>query len=307
MDITKLNYELTKKPKQKSKKSFGNMNNTNVDLKKLLKEKTINKTSKETYYNMLYGSFNVFRKELYKFFTDKSKFDKEDLVEVFANSKFSKILCNILKDLDQTDNKRAADIIYFTIAEFWLSNIKIFVNDEKLMSRYLQVFAKYEKDKIKKVTKILEVKDKTLALQLVLSSLSFKQATIKQMKSRYTAFLNMIYNLDELSSKQIEKIIKICFGNRSLGIVSFALCERKKNTENFDAVTEALLNILNKQDKDKVKETIKRVANRKRKNPNTSLRVNLLSLDEDEYGKITRTVDKLIDTGMNKQYFSNVK
>lgn len=297
-NIKKLNYELTKAPKKRAKNQFKG----NVDIKRLLKEKTIENTNKDMYAQMLSAGFRAFEKELSKYFDGKSKIieDQQDLVELFTNKKFSKALCRVLKEQGKGEGK----IVYYAVSELWLSNIELFVEDSKLMSRYLKAFAESEKSTIKKVADLLDLnKNKTLALQLVLSSISYKQSNFKSMKSRYTAFLNQLYNMEELSKKKIVKVINLCFDQKKLGLVSFALGERPKKSENYDIVTDAILTILNSNEKDKIKETIKRLANRKKNNNNLSIRCDLTALDEKEYKHIVRVVDKLISTGMKEEYF----
>ena len=304
-NLDDLNRALSQPQKKKMKRRYEGK----VDLKNLLKSKTLKKISKERLEIMLEAAYPQLQRELKKYFEGNSKIidDKQTLTEIFTNKKFAKSLCKIIDENEINDN-----LVFYAISELWISGSKAFSKDEKLAERYLKSFSKREKKKIKKVAEILDIK-KSQALQIVLSTLHYKGAKIKTMKDRYKTFFTLIYSTaagntngeekHNFTSKQLSKVINILFKDCKLQFYSFALGEReRKNDKAFDAMTKSILNGIDNLPKDTRKELLKNYAKRRKKNNSMNRRVSLLAVAND-YPNMNKTIKKLIDTGMNKELF----
>lgn len=295
-----LNEELMKKAKKKrAPQKFQGK----VDLKKILKEKTIRKTNKEMLEAMLRTAYGQFEHELKKYFEGKSKIidDKQTLVELFTNKKFAKSLLKVTKEQEKNSG-----VVFYAVSELWLTNVKAFVDNDKLLKEYLEVFAKVDKKRIKQIAEILKIK-KSEALQIALASATYKGANMKSLRLRFQSFLNELYGVEGLTTKKAIKVIIVCFSGVRNKFLTYALGERTRKNEdekeNFKIVTDAILTIINRMDKDDRKDLIKFYAKRRQNNNNAPRRISLLGLDED-YHNISKTVSKLIDTGMNKEIFA---
>lgn len=295
-ELSKL--EEVKKDKNKKKRTFKGK----VELRFLLKSKTINKTKEETYKDMLSVSLRQFEGELKAYYNGKSKIidDRQTLTELLTNKKFSKALCTVLKEQDELNK-----VIFFAIADLYASDNKAFVSDQKLVKRYLKVFSKFNEKKIKKLAKGLDIQ-KMEALHLLIFGHSFKEAKMKIMRRRYQGFLESLYNINDLDVKKATYALNTCFPNRNYQLISYALGERNKTTaegnNNFNVVTTAILKMLEKTNKDDRKDILKAFAKNRGKNPNYKIRVNLISIDG-KYEGIRQTVKRLTDTGISKELF----
>lgn len=295
-ELSKL--EEVKKDKNKKKRTFKGK----VELRFLLKSKTINKTKEETYKDMLSVSLRQFEGELKAYYNGKSKIidDRQTLTELLTNKKFSKALCTVLKEQDELNK-----VIFFAIADLYASDNKAFVSDQKLVKRYLKVFSKFNEKKIKKLAKGLDIQ-KMEALHLLIFGHSFKEAKMKIMRRRYQGFLESLYNINDLDAKKATYALNTCFPNRNYQLISYALGERNKTTaegnNNFNVVTTAILKMLEKTNKDDRKDILKAFAKNRGKNPNYKIRVNLISIDG-KYEGIRQTVKRLTDTGISKELF----
>lgn len=294
-----LNQELSRKAKKRKPQKF----HGNVDLKRILKPKAIKKTDKDTYTAMLTAAFPAFEKELKKYFDGSAKIidDKQTLIELMTNKKFAKCLIDAIQELEQSPK-----ILFYAISELWLTNAKAFVNDEKLLKKYLKLYADAEKGKIKKIAEALKIK-KADALQISLASTNYRGAKMKSLRLRFQGFLNQMYGLEELTEKKVKKAIKLCFKGCENQFITYALGERPRRNddekENFSIVTNAILSILEDMDKDDRKNLLKFYAKRRVGNTNAPKRLNLCAISKEEYRGITKTIDKLIDTGMSKDAF----
>ena len=295
-ELSKL--EEVKKDKSRKKRTF----NKKVELKFLLKSKTINKTKEETYTDMLAVSLQRFEGELKAYYNGKAKIidDRQTLTELLTNKKFSKALCTVLKEQNELNK-----VIFFAIADLYASDNKAFVSDQKLVKRYLKVFSKFNEKKIKKLAKALDIQ-KMEALHLLIFGHSFKEAKMKIMRRRYQGFLESLYNITDLDAKKATYALTTCFPQRNFQLISYALGERNKTTaegnDNFNVVTSAILKMLEKTNKDDRKDILKAFARNRGKNPNYKIRVNLMSIDS-KYEGISRTVKRLIDTGISRELF----
>ena len=300
-NLNKLNKELSKPQKRKSTRKLGNQN---IDLKKLLKSKTLKKIDKDELVSVLEaGGYNAFLREIKKYFEGNSKVidDKSTLVEIITNKKLSKALFELLYENDNIESQ-SNKILFYAISELWLSKTKAFINNEKIIKRYLKLYSKFESKKIKAVKKLLDV-EKKKALQICLVAVHYKGAKLKSLRSRFSQLLQEIYGISGITPKKVNKLINICFKDCDKMFISFALAERKKNDPAFEIVTTAILNRIEDMDKEERKELIKNFAKRKIKNPNMSSRTSLLNLDKEKYKGIVKTVNKLTYNGLNKTLF----
>lgn len=296
----------SQKKKVQPKRRGNYQGGQHIDLKRVLKSKTINKMKKEEYTDLLCAAMPLFEKELKRFYDGNSKVirDKQTLTELFTNKKFGKALC-VAMEQQETMPK----IVFFTIADLWISGVKAFNSEsnEKLVRKYLKTFKEFNSKDLSKLAKILKI-DKNVALSLLLTAVTVKGAKFRLMKNRYRAFLDTLYKIEGLSEKKAAKAMKFCFPSNLYQLLSYALSDAPKNTtENFNIVTNAVLSIIEDLGKEERKNVLKAYANNRKKmqsnGGNRRTRINLLSISEEEYKGITKTVSKLIDTGMDKELF----
>ena len=298
--IEKQNEKKRRKKNQKHRKP--------VDMKTLLKNKTIRNNKGEKYEDMLAASYTNFEKELRKSFQGNSKIleDSQDRAELFTNKRFCKAICHVAKDLYEEGGKSAYPrFTMFEISELYITNNKLFAEEEKVCEAYVKLFGKCNKKQIKKLSSEMKIK-KMEALALLLSTTSYKDARMKAMIPKFKKFLGLLYDMEDLTEKKVIKAISACFPNKKSQFISFALSERNKSKENknFNVVTNAILSILNKMDSDDRKAIIKSYAKNRKAKPNSGRRINLYSISEEEYKNVARTVERLIDTGMDKELFA---
>ena len=296
------NKKIEEKERLKRRKNRKNVKK--VDIKVLLKGKTIRKTKTEKYTALLDASFPEFEKEVVKYYQGKSKIidDKQTLVELLTEKRFAKPLINVLMERETLSQP-----VYFAISELYVNDTKAFINEVKLVKNYLKVFTHFHKKKIKKLKNKLGI-SKMEALHLLLCSYSYKGVKLKAMRKRYMNFCKTIYELDELSVAKVIDAIKMCFPKNTYQFIAYALGERNRNENgngnpNFSIMTEAILKLLEKMDNSDRKDILKSFAKNRQKNPNYKIRVNLYTIDESKYKKVIKTVDKLVYTGLDKELF----
>lgn len=304
-DLNELNIALSTPQRKRVKKAFQGK----VDIKQLLKHKTLKKIDEDNLTLQLEAALPQLERELKKYFDGNSKIidDEQTLTEIFTNKKFSKAICKILDENEDVDNK----VIFYVISELWISNNKAFSQNKKLVTRYLKAFSKVEKKRIKKVSKILDI-SKNDAIHFVLGTLHYKGAKFKTMKKRFQTFLTLSYQTKmgddgetPITTKQITKLIDLLFKDCKTQFYNYALGERERNNNpSFDVVTKAVLRGIEKMDRDKIKDLLKNFAKRRLKNKNMNRRVSLLSLNSNDYPNICKVVKKLISTGMGKDLFN---
>lgn len=291
------------KPRKSEKKHHNgkgkNFSGRKTDIKKLVKTKTINKTPKEQYIDLLGSNIDAFQNEIKKFYMGKSKVfeDRAELVDLFTNKKFAKYLCAAIEEANNTPYP-----IFFVIGDMLVNEDTAFVEDEKLCKRYFKLFNEFEEEKIKKVAKAFGCK-KSVALGLLLTVTSYKDCRMKFMVKRYLAFLDGLYAIEGLTEKKVIKGLKTCFGKRIQYFLSVALTEKPQNNETFSIVTNAILAIINKMDTSDAKELLRDYSKKRAKYPNGKRRLNFFTINQDDYKTIFKVINRLIDTGFNKETF----
>ena len=138
------------------------------------------------------------------------------------------------------------------------------------------------------------------------TSVRFEPGEEKEIQLVELGGKRIVYGLNDLTEKKVKKAIKACYGKNPAFIIGIALNEKfKKDNENFGIVTNSILSILEKMDKEDRNEILKKYAKRRRdKGCQCSRRLNLLSINEDDYKNINKSVAKLIRNGFNKEVFS---
>lgn len=306
MLFEEMNRDIEEQKRKKERKK-NQKHRKPMDIKTLVKAKTI-KRYKKDYDEVLAASFTNFEKELKKSLQGNSKVleDAQDRAELFTNKKFCKALCRVAKEVYEEGGKSAYPrFTMFEISELYITNNKLFSEEEKVCEAYVKLFGKCNKKQIKKLASDMKIK-KMEALALLLSTTSYKDARMKAMIPKFKKFLGLLYDMEDLSEKKVIKAINACFPNKKSQFISFALGERNKSKENknFNIVTNAVLTILNKMDSDDRKQIIKAYAKSRKNKPNAGRRLNLYSISEEEYKNVARTVERLIDTGMDKELFA---
>lgn len=284
-----------KNRKGKNKKFSGRK----TDLKKLIKSKSINKTPKDQYIDLLGSNMDAFQNEVKKYFMGKSKLfeDRVDLIDLFTNKKFAKYLCAALEESNHVPYP-----IFFVIGDMLVHEDSAFVEDEKLCKRYFKLFNSFEEDRIKKVAKAFGCK-KSVALGLLLTVTSYKECRMKHMAKRYLAFLDSMYVIDGLTEKKVIKGLKAVFGKRIQYFLSIALTEKPQNNEAYGVVTNAILAIINKMDTSDAKDLLKDYSKKRAKYPNNKRRLNFFTINQDDYKTIFKVINRLIQSGFNKETF----
>lgn len=307
---------LTKKKEGKKKKK--RFKAETIPTKKLVSEKRIKKTKKVEYAELLGANLKGVCEEIRKLYTSKkgSKVfdDRIDLIEVLCNDKFSKCLFKVMKEYKDTKDEIPNEII-MPITDMIVNKDGIFGRGDddgdmtEICKRYMKIVDMKKGKEIKKLAKELKLSKedmpKTTALALILTSFSAKNWT-KNSVNRALAFLDILYGLNDLTEKKVKKAIKACYGKNPAFIIGIALNEKfKKDNENFGIVTNSILSILENMDKEDRNEILKKYAKRRRdKGCQCSRRLNLLSINEDDYKNINKSVAKLIRNGFKKEVFS---
>jgi hypothetical protein len=295
--------ELTKEKKPK-KKLIGK--GRRVQMKDMLRFKAIRKYKKDALIEDLIVNFPAFERELKKFYGGENPkhallSDREDIVELLTNGKFSKALIKAMKEISETDYVPAVTL--FAVGDMYVNGDEAFSDDEGLIKSYMKVFDKFFGGKIKKLAKAAKI-SKPDALALLLTSLTFKDVRNKYVFRRSFTFLNLIYGMEELTEKKVKLILEKCYGKRMYMILSAILNESpKKNEENFSIVTNAALSILNKMDREDLKELLKNYAKRRRQNGKAPRRISLMDINAEDYRNIHRAIEKLTRTGFAKELF----
>lgn len=297
------------KPKKEKKKL--NRKGRQIPMKELLKPKNIKRAKKgdrqDQFVNDLLVNFPSFEKELKKFYggaDGKSKVfdDREDVVDMFTNKTFAKCLLRVLKEIKETDD--IPYVVLYAIGDMYVNSDKAFAEDEKLSRKYFKVFDHYNNKRIKKLAKKMEIKP-SRSMTLFLAANTFKGLRQKFAFRRAFAFLGLLYGMEDLTEKKVKLALESCYGKRITFILKAILNEAPKGekSEVFSLVTNAALNIMNKMDKDDLKELLKEYAKRRKNNPKAPRRLALLKINEDDYKNIHKTIEKLIRAGFNKEIF----
>jgi hypothetical protein len=303
-DTVDMVLKLTKQPKRE-KRSFKGGKGRQIPMKELLKSKRIKKYDKAELVEDIISNLPAFEKELKKTYGGEGGKhrvleDREDIVDLLTNKKFAKALVKALKEVAETDH--IPYVVFFAIGDMYVNGDEAFAEDEDLVKAYMKAFDKFFSGKIKKLAKKLKVK-RTDALSLILTSISFKDVKAKFIFKRGFTFLNLLYGMEDLDEKKVKTALDACYGKRKNLILTTILNESPKKSENFSIVTNAALSILNKMDRDDLKELLKRYAKRRKQNPKSSRRIALAEINESDYKNINRVIDKLIKTGWNKELF----
>lgn len=307
---------LTKKKEGKKKKKH--FKAESISTKKLISEKKIKKTKKAEYTELLGANLKGLCEEIRKLYIGKkgSKVfdDRLDLIEVLTNDKFSKCLFKVMKEMKDSKDGIPNEII-MPISDMIVNKDGIFSRGDddddmaEICKRYMKIVDMKKGKEIKKLAKELKLsKDdmpKTTALALILTSFSAKNWT-KNSVNRALSFLDILYGLNDLTEKKVKKAIKACYGKNPAFIIGIALNEKyKKDNENFGIVTNAILSMLEKMDKEDRNEILKKYGKRRReKGCQCSRRLNLLSINEDDYKNIHKSISKFIRNGFKKEIFS---
>ena len=272
-----------------------------VNLKTLVKSKTINKTDKNEYMDMLGSNIQNLKKEIFKYYSKgESKIfeDRSDLVDLFTNKKFVKYLCAVLEEIEDTPYE-----IFFVVGDMLINEDAALIDEEKICQKYFKLFNNFQGDKIKKIAKAFGCK-KSDALVLLLIITKFKDARLKLMAKRYLKFLEQLYQLEELEERKVAKGLKVCFGEKLDEFISVALTEKPDtNNESFNVVTNAILSIINKMDMSDAKSILRDYSKKRAKYPNGKRRLNFFTINQDEYKTIFKAIDRLLDTGCRKETF----
>ena len=305
---TLVNLTKTEDRKKKIKKYKGER----ISIKKLVSEKTIKKTKKAAYLELLGSNIGTLCAELEKFYLSKkgSKVfdDREDIIEVFCNEKFCRTVCKVCKEMKDSKNG-IPEIIVVAISDMFVNGDKMFMEPE-ICKKYMKVVDMYKGKEIRKLAKKLDLskdeKPKTQALALILTSFRVKRLNGKISLRRALSFLGLIYDMNDVSEKTVKKILKECYGKDLSYILGIALNEKYiKDNENFSVVTNAILEVIEKMDRDDRNELLKKYAKRRReRNNNVPRRLNLLSINEEDYKNIHKTMNKLMKAGYKKEIFS---
>lgn len=306
--LVKLTSE--KEKKKKGKKFTGQK----VPLNKLT-GKLLKKTKKKEYTQMLGSNIQEFIGEVKKLYCakkgKKSKLfdDKEDLFEILTNKKFCKSLCSVMKEYEDTD-MGIPDILLVAIGDMFVEGAEGF-SDKEISKPYLKLVDAAKSKQIKKVAKELDLKKedqpKGKALGLVLTSISVEGMSGKNSIKRINMFLNLLTQIPELDEKKVKEIIKLCYKKKSLKFfLGIALNEKpKKDNENFSIITNGILKILEKMDKEERNDILKAYAKRRKEmDCKCPRRVNLLSINEEDYKGINKSVAKLMRSGYKREIFS---
>lgn len=297
------------KGKKKNKKFKGER----MGIKKLVSNKHIKKSKKSQLYEDIGQNIERLVKEIEKVYLSKNGQSKvwdyrEDLVETLTNEKFAKALCKVCKDFK--DTRGIPSIVLLAVSDMFVHGDKEFLANKNVSKPYLKLVDAAKKDEIKKLSKKIKVSGddnaKTVALGFILNSIFIKGLNGKTANERVYTFLKLLYDLDGLTEKQAVKIIKACYNKKSIKFfLTTALTEKPiKDSEEFSIVTNAILSIIEKLDKDDREDVIKGFAKRRRSKNNIPRRTNLLALNDDDYSSVCKTVRKLIDHGYRKEIFN---
>lgn len=288
------------KKKEKAKKHKKHRKFNENDLRRLLKGKTVRKMDKDEYVELLEQALPAICKEIQKLYNGNSKVleDRQTAIDLFTNPIFVKRLKKALKS---NDGEVDVEEIFAFISDLFNSRNKALQSNEEVIKTYTVMYAEYVGEKkIKKLSKEFKCK-KIHVLSILLAAQSFNGMKHRDLMNKFRGTLNEIYKIEDLSKKTFINLIREVFPKRRNMVIGYLLGERKgKNNEsNFDVVTEATLSILEKMDIDDRKDILKRYAKAKKKNP--KLGGVRLAEAREEYPRIAKTIERLIDTGFEKE------
>lgn len=291
--------KLNKKPKIRKVKKRGNLD---ISLKKLFRTKTIKKFKKEQLNEAVFEALPQIEKEVAKYYSHNSKIlkDQDSVTDLLCNKKFAQAICSAIKAED-----KFSEVIFYAVSDLYVNGIGSFTENESIVLKYSKCFKKFNDKKIVKLSKVLGIK-KDRALQIAFACITYKNAKFKSIRKRYWTFLNEISDIDDLTEKKFIKAAKLLFGNHFKNFILAAMNQKPSNkgdNGNFNVITEALLNAIEKMDKDDRKKFLKSYAEQRKRNPKITRRVNLTTLSKEEYKGIYKTLEKLENNGMNIKLF----
>lgn len=325
-----------KKRIEKNRKGGNNRKFNDSDLGRLLKDKTIRNMDKDEYVDILLSALPALCREIQNLYNgndgggnrdnnrdrdrDRNRDrdghrnnnnrnnsrrcvfeDKQTAVDLFTNPSFVKRLKSALEEDGGATN---VDEIFTFVGDLFNSRNKALQSDEKVVKAYTVMYAEYVGEKkIKKAAKEFKCK-KIQILSILLAAQSYESMKHKFITNKFRGTMTEIYKLENLTKKGFLDLIREIFPKRRNMVIGYLLGERKckLNEENFDVVSEAVLTILEKMDIDDRKDILKRYAKFKEKNPKTG--GSRLSELGDDYPRTTKTIERLIDTGYDKESLS---
>lgn len=310
----------SKKEKEKKHKKKGKRKHFSFfkNPEKIFKGKEIKRLYKEDMLEEeLMAGMDCIGEALGKMYNNKGKLDKDDVIDALDNKKFFKSFSKALKEMVE-DGEKISDGVLFMISELYLSKTEL--EDDDALSKLIKIFSKAKEEEIEEVAKLFKkagyekksAKQAALKLSLITQGYKGCRAT----KTRMYRFLKELYsafdNDEKINEKTIKKILKIYYGKNFPYFALMVLedndsTKRNLNTpeqkEVYSLVTNIVLRFIEKMDNDNRRELLKKYAKYRENSINIKRRVNLYNLNDDDYGKILKTVHKLIRHGYRKEIF----
>lgn len=307
-----------KKKKSSGKRKFGNKHYKNPEL--LLKNKTVKKLSKEEYQEEWFKGFEALAEQLKKVFNGREgKLDMEDIIDAFSSKKVVKPFITVCEEYLDAE-QRIPEVYLFMISEFYLSNDTEIKDNEKEFKKLIKIFEKANQEKIDTLAKVIKKtgvgkkESKLAALQFALLSADYKE--FKKAQPRVRKFFRELYKSfnenESIKYKTIRTIMYTCYSKKMHFVISTLLNEKAQaqsqlqtpeEKEVYSIVTNIVLDHMKKMDKDDLKVLLKKYAKGRENNVQVKRRVNLYSGLSEDYSKIKKLIDRLINNGMKRELF----